>query len=271
MSFFNDGFLPFFSEPRFSKMIFYSLFIHLFLFGAIIGIPPSFQRNIDFVPFYTVDLVNLPSTMLPQLSAKTEGANTKIGAEPSKSLALPKETKGAKKSLQEMDYGRELAATIAKIKENVAKERARAGEEEIARTIAQIREKIAVKGEGGGGLTNTKVTPSGFTTPAPYALTPGSYQMNLYLTVIWEKIRNSWILAPNLIQGKKDLESIIAIKIRKNGEIVDMNFEKRSGNHYLDESVMRAIKKANPFPPLPVGFREEYLEIGIRFLPSDLG
>jgi colicin import membrane protein len=52
---------------------------------------------------------------------------------------------------------------------------------------------------------------------------------------------------------------------------VDINFEKRSGNHYLDDSAMRAIKKANPLPPLPDVFRDEYLEIGIRFLPSDLG
>jgi colicin import membrane protein len=252
----------FFSEPRLSKTIVYSLFIHLFLFGVIIGVPPS-QRNIDFVPFYTVDLVNLPPTMLPPVSAKTE-------AESSKSLALPQGVKeGKKSSVKEKDYSKELDATIAKIKEKVARERARVGEEEIAKTISQIREKIALKGEG--GFTGTKGSPSSVSAQTPSASTPGSYQMNLYLTVIWEKIHSAWTLTPNLVQGKKDLESIIAIKIRKNGEIVDMNFEKRSGNHYLDESAMRAIKKANPLPPLPDVFREEYLEIGIRFLPSDLG
>ena len=261
MSFSASGLPVYFAEPRFSRMIFYSLFIHFFLFGAIIGLPPS-QKDIDFTPFYTVDLVNLPVTTLPPLSGKA-------GSETTKSLALPLATKPPKNPLlKEKDSSREVDATIAKIREKVARERARAGEEEIARTISQIREKIAVKGEG--GLANTRVSPSG-SGSASSALTPGAYQMNLYLTVVWEKIRSSWNLAANLVPGRKDLESIIAIKIRKNGEIVDINFEKRSGNHYLDDSAMRAIKKANPLPPLPDVFRDEYLEIGIRFLPSDLG
>lgn len=261
MSLANSGLSIYFSEPRFSRMVFYSVFVHLFLFGLIAGIPPS-QRNLDFAPFYTVDLVNLPASMLAPLSAKT-------GMEANTSLALPEATKSLKKSSpQEKDSSKELDTTLARIREKVARERARSGEEEIAKTISQIREKIAVK--GAGGFSNTGGGLAG-AVPTPSALTPGSYQMNLYLTVIWEKIRSSWNLAENLVQGKKNLESIIAIKISRKGEIVDMNFEKRSGNHYLDESAMRAIKKANPLPPLPDAFRDEYLEIGIRFLPSDLG
>jgi colicin import membrane protein len=254
----------YFAEPRFSRMVFYSVFAHLVIFGLLVGIPPA-QKNFDFSPFYTVDLVNLPPSMLSLPSAKP-------GVETNKSMALLEGVKNAKKSTsQEKDLSKELDATLAKIREKVVKDRERSGEEDIARTIAQIREKIAIKGEG--GVSQTRLGPVGLTqrTSASAALVPGSYQMNLYLTVIWDKIRNSWNLSPALVQGKKDLESIIDIKISRKGEILDMSFEKRSGNHYLDDSAIRAIKKANPLPPLPEVFREEYLEIGIRFIPSDLG
>jgi TonB family protein len=263
MSTANSSLTIFFFEPRLSKMIGYSISLHLLLFGLLVGLPPSSQRDMNFVPFYTVDLVNLPSTI--------PSGSTRTGVETSKSLALPKQTMDSPKSaLKEKKSAQELDATIAKIREKVAKERSRAGEEEIAKTISQIREKISVKGQG--GVTDMKGTSSGPAgAQALSNLTPGSYQMNLYLTAIWEKIRSSWTLTESLMPAKKDIESIIAIKIRKNGEIVDTNFEKRSGNRYLDESAMRAIKKANPLPPLPDGFHEEYLEIGIRFHPSDLG
>jgi outer membrane biosynthesis protein TonB len=44
-----------------------------------------------------------------------------------------------------------------------------------------------------------------------------------------------------------------------------------SGNQQFDTSVMNAVKKANPLPPLPDDFRESFLEIGIRFIPQQKG
>lgn len=249
-----------FSEPRFSRMLFYSLFFHLLILVIITGIP-STQRDIDFTPFYTVDLVNLPVATIPPLSSNI-GTETTI----TKSLSSPR--RESKKSPEvEKDLSKELDATIARIKEKVSKEKSSTGEEEIARTLSEIREKITIRGEGRS--LNTKAgTPHNLLSSSIY--TPASYQMNLYLTAIWEKIRNSWHFSESFSEGKRGLETIIAIKINRKGEIVDINFEKRSGNHYLDESAMRAIKKSNPFPPLPEWLRDEYLEIGIRFKPSDL-
>jgi TonB family protein len=66
------------------------------------------------------------------------------------------------------------------------------------------------------------------------------------------------------------LETIIAIRIAKDGQIEEMQFEKRSGNPYLDESALRAIKKANPLPPLPPGIEGDKFDVGVRFTPSDL-
>ena len=265
MNFFGSGLQVFFSEPSFSKMFFCSVCIHFLVFGLIIGIPPS-RRNMDFDPFYTVDLVNLPPGIISSPSKMDDGKG-KISLESAKIVTPAKDAK--KRFPMEENYSEQLAATIAKIRDKVARERVHAGEEEVTRTINQIREKIAVKGKG--DLANPGFMSSESSSSTLSAMTPGAYRVNLYLATVWEKIRGSWILAEGLVRDGKNLESIVAIKIRRNGQIVDMNFEKKSGNRYLDDSAMRAVKKANPLPPFPDGIREDYLEIGIRFLPSDLG
>jgi TonB family protein len=52
--------------------------------------------------------------------------------------------------------------------------------------------------------------------------------------------------------------------------IADINFEKRSGSTYFDESALKAIKKASPLPSLPEWIRDSSIEVGIRFHSSDL-
>jgi colicin import membrane protein len=90
-----------------------------------------------------------------------------------------------------------------------------------------------------------------------------------YMLEIWEKIKNSWGL-PGIASFKKDLETIVTIRIRKDGRIVDINIEKRSGNRIYDESILRVLRSVDPLPPIPTTLNMETMEIGFRFLPGDL-
>jgi colicin import membrane protein len=65
-----------------------------------------------------------------------------------------------------------------------------------------------------------------------------------------------------------DLETIIVIIIERDGKVKQMWFEKRSGNAPYDQNAMRAIKKAEPLPALPMELSENVLEAGIRFRPE---
>lgn len=69
---------------------------------------------------------------------------------------------------------------------------------------------------------------------------------------------------------KKDLETVVTIKIRKDGRIVDINIEKRSGNRMYDESILRVLRSVDPLPPIPASLNMDTMEIGFRFLPGDL-
>jgi TonB family protein len=88
--------------------------------------------------------------------------------------------------------------------------------------------------------------------------------MNVYYSLIWSRIRGKWTL-PQGILPRENIEAIIQAKILRNGTVVDLSFEKRSGNRYFDESAMKAIKKASPFPPLPDSIRDNNIDVGIRF------
>jgi TonB family protein len=96
----------------------------------------------------------------------------------------------------------------------------------------------------------------------------GSRILDDYYTTIWAKIKKGWTLPENLSKGKADLEAIIVVVIEREGKIQKTWFEKRSGNVLYDQSAMRAIKKAEPFPPIPKEFSDNTFEIGIRFYPD---
>ena len=92
--------------------------------------------------------------------------------------------------------------------------------------------------------------------------------MNDYYSTIWAKIKREWNLPENLAPGKADLEAIIVLVIGKDGRVQKTFFEKRSGNGLYDQMAMRAIRKAEPFPPIPKELGDTPLEIGIRFHPD---
>lgn len=90
-----------------------------------------------------------------------------------------------------------------------------------------------------------------------------------YMLGVWERIKNAWSL-PGMSSYKKSLETVVTIKIRKDGRIVDINMEKRSGNRAYDESILRVLRAVDPLPPIPASLDTDALEIGFRFLPGDL-
>ncbi|MBZ0253377.1 MAG: TonB C-terminal domain-containing protein, partial [Candidatus Methylomirabilis sp.] len=47
--------------------------------------------------------------------------------------------------------------------------------------------------------------------------------------------------------------------------LVEQGIESSSGNPIMDEAALRAVIRAAPFPPLPFGLGEDFVEIGIRF------
>ncbi|MBN1614180.1 MAG: TonB family protein [Deltaproteobacteria bacterium] len=94
-------------------------------------------------------------------------------------------------------------------------------------------------------------------------------KMEDYYARIWSQIKGHWVLPSGMIP-LHDLEAVLHARISKYGTLNGVSFEKRSGNRYFDESVIKALRKAAPLPPLPEVLREDSIEIGIRFHSRDI-
>jgi len=130
----------------------------------------------------------------------------------------------------------------------------------------QIKMSESYKGQQSNFVASKAEPPStssmGDLPSGPPLLSP---KLNDYYSMLWPKIKEKWQFPKNLHQGKTDLEAIIVIVIGREGNVQQTWFEKNSGNHRYDEDAITAIRKAEPFPPLPKELGNDTLKVGIRF------
>jgi TonB family protein len=240
-----------------------------------------------YSPVYSVRLVNVQPSLPPAGKADSKMETLPSSSPPPASKAKEKEKPISIATKPKEDPEKKIAEAIDRIRQrkeekrvDTAIDRIRQQQEEkrvdtaidrirgekeaaqVSSAIDRIRKKVTIGSAGAveTGEPGTGGASSGFM----------SIKYKIYYNLIWQRIRNAWVLPEEVLRGKKDLETIIAIRIARDGQIVDIQFEKKSGNPYLDESALRAIKKANPLPPLPPGFEEDKFDVGVRFTPSDL-
>lgn len=189
----------------------------------------------------------------------------------SKKGEKPEREKSSNKSLQDALEEIRRKAALDTIQKRVAR---REELEKVTRSAPGVETGTGSgsgtgKGTGTGPGSGTGGSPEGspWGSPLGGSSALGSI-LNDYYNAIWEKIKKEWTLPGGLPKGKSNLETIIVIVIEKEGRIQKSWFEKRSGNALYDQTTMRAVKKADPLPPIPKEFSDSTLEIGIRFFPE---
>ena len=87
-----------------------------------------------------------------------------------------------------------------------------------------------------------------------------------YYNTVGSMIQSSWIYSGEI---EKNLSVWLAIRISFAGELMSIKVDKRSGDAIFDESAIRAVKKAAPFPRVPEEIKNEFSEpLIIRFCPG---
>jgi colicin import membrane protein len=180
--------------------------------------------------------------------------------------------KSSLKSLQEAIDDIDKKAALEEIQKKVARrersEKGTKGESPVTRLSQGPT--VSGSGTGSGTGSGSVGSPSG---GSPWGSSSGGSsalesRLNDYYSTIWAKIKKEWTLPGDLPKGKTDLETIIVVIVERDGKVQKSWFEKRSGNAHYDQMAMRAIKKAEPLPPIPKEFSDETFEIGIRFHPD---
>ena len=90
-----------------------------------------------------------------------------------------------------------------------------------------------------------------------------------YYSEIRDKVQAAWIYPEGFENMKGAI--IVSVRIDRSGRLLDSWVNESSGNPNFDASLMDAIKKASPFPPLPSDFEGPYLETGFRFCHPQCG
>lgn len=87
-----------------------------------------------------------------------------------------------------------------------------------------------------------------------------------YRQILRGKIRSGW----RWFDVKSSLVTRVSFRISPQGEVSDVQVVASSGNREFDDSVLRAIAKANPLPPPPETVYEQFKFILMNFDPREL-
>lgn len=85
-----------------------------------------------------------------------------------------------------------------------------------------------------------------------------AFTYDYYLDQMLGRIRQSWVRPP--VEG---IETLLAFRVLRNGEIADVEIRESSGSRAFDLAALRAVRNASPLPPLPASYREDILKVNL--------
>ncbi len=105
----------------------------------------------------------------------------------------------------------------------------------------------------------------GFTIPGNFSIDTQGFDLGPYAKIIQRKVKSNWIIPP--VVQSLFLKGIVKVEfdIKKNGEIENLKFLKKTGIAPLDMSAFYAIKYSNPFPPLPSFIKDDKIHVKWTF------
>jgi TonB family protein len=249
------------------------------------GLPGPFKEKSTFPVGEKPRYVGDPKWNEIVEGIKPHQKKTEKKVEKSKKEERLEKEKGSRKSLQEAIDEIHKKVALDEIQKKVARrEKTKKLTEEGKSTLNPSRGPILSSSKSSvpsGSIYGTGFGPGTGTGPGSTGIPTGEStggslwgssvlesKLNEYYSMIWAKIKEEWTLPEDLPKGKIGLETTIVVIIDREGKVKKSWFEKRSGDALYDQMAMRAIKKAEPFPPIPKEFSDNTFEIGIRFHPD---
>jgi colicin import membrane protein len=273
-------------EQGWRNMVLFSILFHVVIFGAILFVPGSFPTRAIRGVVYEVNLVELGQDRAPKSGqgklAPSEKAKEKVPAskkvEPVKRIAPPKQQEKAlviaKKTVQkealkkppEVTPSKRIEEAVSKIEKKVAAEQKdhlkkalseiekkvdSENRDQDSEAISRLQGRVSAPGREGSGSAGGGVT---------------GKIMEIYIMQVTERIRQNWSYPATLASEQdKDLEAVFVLRVNNEGKILTSWFDKKSSNALFDQSVMKAIERADPLPPFPPSYHRSEEEFEITF------
>jgi TonB family protein len=238
---------------RLNQMVVVSALLHVAALAILFFAPSIPSPRLTFGPIYSVQLVSMSDAVLDK------GPHAALSKEFLQTDAA-KQTVVMKKNVEPIEPApvKRIDAQKVQDRENI---------------VNKALENLRKKSQSAPQTEEQRTPPAGAVSRGETAAGAASGRVDrtfsLYYTQIWSRIKSQWVF-PQSISQKETLIAVINVKVLDSGAVTDLHFEKRSANRFFDESAMRAIRKASPFPPLPSDLGEKSIELGIRFHSREL-
>jgi TonB family protein len=101
-------------------------------------------------------------------------------------------------------------------------------------------------------------------SPAPATSQPEEVprgKFDWYVEAIKNKVAQNWYLKELYGSTPAGLTVFVQFTIGKKGQPRNISIATSSGNHWLDQSCLNAVKRVDTFGPLPAGYKEQSLNV----------
>jgi colicin import membrane protein len=254
-------------EMKWSPMVVLSVVLHLAIFSVVLFVPEAMPTRRFEGVVYSVDLVEMPAgvNLKPKGTISRTG---KKGTSVAKKGSQAKRIKPQKKKKEPVVIAKRTVQTKAP---EIKKPKV-SSSELIDRAVSKIEKKVKSEEKNHVERAISKLegevsTPTG---PGPKEGTSvGGIPIQFYQMEVEDRIKGNWSY-PVALQSREDLEAIVVVMVKRDGTIMKTEMKKGSSDPIFDESVLRAVKRSDPLPPFPEGYRKSYDEIEIKFNLKDL-
>lgn len=255
-------------EMKLRPMLAISALFHLAIFSIILFVPESFSRRPIEGVVYEVNLVEMP---VKGDLKKTRSPKVRKGK-----ASVKRDTKARRiKSRKKAEKPIVISKRTIKKKTSPRKKPKIAPTKLIDRAISRIEKKV--KSEKKDHIDSAISRLEGKVSRLEGQNPTGRQSISGMLIRIYQMEVENWIKSnwsyPVALQSAKDrsgLEAIVVVMVRRNGSISKTEIKRRSSSAIFDQSVIKAIKKSDPLPPFPEGYKRSYEEFEINFNLKEL-
>lgn len=280
------------AQEKLSKWLVFSLLLHAGLIAGLFIMPFLPARSAREYPVYTVDLVggerigrsNLGTELTPAAAPKESAKKAEKEIPVPESKPEPKKVEKAK-SIERTAAIPEKAITKETVRKETAKEK-KLEAKETAASLDSVRERLiqaAVeraknRTDSGQKTSKGEVISSGAGEgEGAAALGKGGrgggvvkgMDFIIYKNRMEDTIKRNWVWPGQ--RSNRKLGVTVRWSVKDNGEIIGLKIVQPSGDPAYDDSVVRAVKKSSPLPPVPEGLAKDFAEVEYTFRPEDLG
>jgi colicin import membrane protein len=257
-------------EMKWSSMVVLSVLFHVAIFSVVLFVPEAMPTRRFEGVVYSVNLVEMPAGV--DLKLKGTVSKTRAGK---KSAKVVKKGSPAKRIRTEKKKKKPvvIAKRTVKAKTPAIKKPKVSSSELIDRAVSKIEKKVKTTEDETHVERAISKLESEVSTPQPpgpmEGRPVGGIPIQFYQMEVEDRIKSNWSY-PVALQSGKDLEAVVVVMVKRDGTILKSEMKKGSSDPIFDESVLRAVKRSDPLPPFPEGYRKSYDEIEIKFNLKDL-